>query len=128
MTDHPVDFFTNPNAHTESGNGYLDFSPKALRMKKTVESLFAEEMAKHPPGQTPAISCQILLDGGFQGMGSLSTTLHGTLRFMAIGRAQGSAVEVAAEHFFDYEDLKLVVVPRGQVAQAPANDRRIITG
>lgn len=96
------------------------------KLKKLIARLLDEAPKMEgvdPTTQNPAFECQILLKTGYRAVGSLGLSPEGLLRFMAVGKADdGSNRHVIAEHFFDYDDLAMVVAIRGN-AEPP----RIVT-
>lgn len=92
--------------------------PRHTKMVKLVQRLLSEApkmegAAADDPG---AFECQIMLKNGYRAIGSLKKSPDGLLCFLAIGKEQGGSERViAAEHFFDYEDLECIVIPRGAV-------------
>jgi hypothetical protein len=99
------------------------FSPRAARLKATIAPLFKSAS----PGDPPALECQIALTRGYNAMGTLSPTELGTLTFVAIGQPQGGGRAVMAQHYFDWEDLLMVIVMKEPPGVAGIGSR-IITG
>lgn len=88
------------------------------KMKKLLKRLLADAPKIGAEGTASAIECQILLNSGYQAVGALSVSPEGLLRFMAIARDPRDPKNVvAAEHFFDYEDLQAIVIPRAHVQE-----------
>jgi hypothetical protein len=79
-----------------------------------------------PVEDAGAIEAQIILRSGYQAVGALGKDMSGLLKFMVIGKPRGGDGVIAAEHFFDYDDLEAVVVLRAMVA--PDDKPRIYTG
>ena len=107
----------------EHEQNIADNQERDVKMKKLIRRLFAEapRMEDAPHNQAPAVECQIVLKSGYSCIGALSTTPEGLLRFMAIARDPSDQKKViAAEHFFDYEDLQTIIVPRAQTSERSA--------
>src|SRR6266850_2546642 len=93
-------------------------APRTVKMIALIDRLLgdAPKMEGAAPDDAGAMECQIMLKNGYRAVGSLAKTPEGLLRFMSIGQEQGGNNRVVAvEHFFDYDDLECVAVPRGAV-------------
>lgn len=100
-------------------------APRKIKMIALIDRLLrdAPKMEGAAPDDAGALECQIMLKNGYRAVGALAMTPDGLLRFMVIGQEQGGNNRVVAvEHFFDYEDLECLAVPRGAV-EHPAISR-----
>lgn len=98
------------------------------RMLALINRLLEEapKMEGASPDDPGAFEAQIILRSGYQAVGALSKHKSGLLRFLVMGKPRGSDQVIAAEHFFDYEDLEAVVVIRAKI---DVDDKpRIYTG
>lgn len=99
------------------------------RMRMLVTRLLeaAPKMEGAAPDDPGAFEAQIILRSGYTAVGALSIDAeHDMLKFMAMGKPRGSDQVIAAEHFFDYEDVEAIVVIRAQIAAA--DKPKIYTG
>lgn len=92
------------------------YSPRAARMRHQIKDLFAGA-PKIRETDAPAVECQVILRSGYRAVGALSIVefeddVGELLRFLSIGQAQGRDEVIAVEHFFDYDDLECIAIPR----------------
>lgn len=87
------------------------------RIRDTINRLFQEapklEDANGKPrgDQAPAIECQIVLKAGMALQGALSVTPEHTLRMLSLNQTQ-TGEPVMIEHFFDYDQVSAISIPR----------------
>lgn len=89
-----------------------------MPMFRVIKRLFAEApKLENPDGspredQAPAIECAVMFKGGHGIQGALSETPEGTLRMLVFGQDPKSRELVTIEHFFKYDDVVDIAVPR----------------
>lgn len=105
-----------PEPVSTAGGNYVNMS--TIPMYRLIQRLFAEapklENTDGTPreDQAPAIECAIMFKGGHGIQGALAETPEGTLRMLVFGQDPKSRELVTIEHFFKYDDVVDIAVPR----------------